>query len=92
MAVARLWPQVYANALDPGWVPTKMGGAGAPDDLEKGHQTQAWLAASDDAEAKVSGEYFFHKKPVNLCKSPKVRNCRMNFFPSVRSLPELDFQ
>ena len=40
MAVARKWPQVYANAVDPGWVPTKMGGAGAPDSLEKGYQTQ----------------------------------------------------
>jgi NAD(P)-dependent dehydrogenase (short-subunit alcohol dehydrogenase family) len=24
MAVARLWPNVYSNAVDPGWVPTKM--------------------------------------------------------------------
>ncbi|MGI0507088.1 SDR family NAD(P)-dependent oxidoreductase [Burkholderia sp. ZZQ-2] len=32
-AIARLWPGVYSNAVDPGWVPTKMGGAGAPDDL-----------------------------------------------------------
>lgn len=61
-AVARLWPNVYANAVDPGWVPTKMGGAGAPDDLKKGHQTQAWLATSTEAEALVSGYYFYHKK------------------------------
>jgi len=40
MAVARKWPDVYANAVDPGWVPTKMGGAGAPDDLQKGYETQ----------------------------------------------------
>jgi NAD(P)-dependent dehydrogenase (short-subunit alcohol dehydrogenase family) len=62
MAVARKWPDVYANAVHPGWVPTKMGGAGATDDLGKGFATQAWLAVSDDAEAKVSGSYFFHKK------------------------------
>ncbi|HEU4767025.1 MAG TPA: SDR family NAD(P)-dependent oxidoreductase [Pyrinomonadaceae bacterium] len=61
-AVARRWPQVYANALDPGWVPTKMGGKGAPDDLAKGYETQVWLAVSDDAKARVSGRYFFHKK------------------------------
>ena len=35
MAVARKWPDVYSNAVDPGWVPTKMGGQGAPDDLQK---------------------------------------------------------
>ena len=62
MAVARKWPDVYANAVDPGWVPTKMGGAGAPDNLEKGFQTQAWLAASQEDSVKVSGRYFFHKR------------------------------
>ncbi|MFL5773582.1 MAG: SDR family NAD(P)-dependent oxidoreductase, partial [Flavisolibacter sp.] len=38
-AVARNWPDVFANAVDPGWVPTKMGGRGAPDDLHKGYET-----------------------------------------------------
>ena len=61
MAVARKWPQVYANAVDPGWVPTKMGGQGAPDDLQKGYETQAWLAVSDDEKATVSGRYFYHR-------------------------------
>jgi NAD(P)-dependent dehydrogenase (short-subunit alcohol dehydrogenase family) len=61
-AVARYWPQVLSNALEPGWVPTKMGGRGAPDDLALGAVTQAWLAVSDDAAARVSGQYFFHKK------------------------------
>jgi NAD(P)-dependent dehydrogenase (short-subunit alcohol dehydrogenase family) len=61
-AVARRWPKVFSNAVDPGWVPTKMGGAGAPDDLEEGHITQAWLAASDDAAAKVSGGYWRMRK------------------------------
>ncbi len=61
-AVAALWPQVYSNSVDPGWVPTKMGGTNAADDLTKGYQTQAWLAISNDTEALVSGKYFFHKK------------------------------
>jgi NAD(P)-dependent dehydrogenase (short-subunit alcohol dehydrogenase family) len=60
MAVARTWPDVYANAVDPGWVPTKMGGPGAPDDLQQGYETQTWLAASNDSRAKVSGRYFHH--------------------------------
>lgn len=63
-ALARKWPEVYANVVDPGWVPTKMGGAGAPDDLEEGYQTQVWLAVSDDAGALVSGQYFHHRKPA----------------------------
>jgi NAD(P)-dependent dehydrogenase (short-subunit alcohol dehydrogenase family) len=61
-AVARKWTEVYANAVDPGWVPTKMGGRGAPDDLQKGYETQVWLAASNDEKAKVSGRYFHHRK------------------------------
>jgi NAD(P)-dependent dehydrogenase (short-subunit alcohol dehydrogenase family) len=62
MAVAGKWPDVYTNAVDPGWVPTKMGGRGAPDDLQKGYETQVWLAVSNDEKAKVSGRYFFHQK------------------------------
>lgn len=61
MAINRKWPEVIVNAVNPGWVPTKMGGAGAPDDLTKGFETQAWLAVSDDAEALKSGRLLFHK-------------------------------
>ena len=62
-AVARRWPDVLSNSLEPGWVPTKMGGPGAPDDMDQAHLTQAWLAASDEPEAKVTGRYFFHLAP-----------------------------
>jgi len=61
--VARRWPSVLSNALEPGWVPTKMGGPGAPDDLAAGAATQAWLATSNDPAARVSGQYFYHQKP-----------------------------
>ena len=57
-AVARRWPDVLANAVDPGWVRTRMGGPGAPVDLETGQRTQAWLAVSDDPAARVSGRYW----------------------------------
>jgi NAD(P)-dependent dehydrogenase (short-subunit alcohol dehydrogenase family) len=61
-AVARRWTNVLSNALEPGWVPTKMGGAGASDDLSLAPITQAWLAVSDDPAAKVTGQYFYHQK------------------------------
>jgi NAD(P)-dependent dehydrogenase (short-subunit alcohol dehydrogenase family) len=64
-AVARHWTNVLSNAVDPGWVPTKMGGAGAPDDLEEGHLTQTWLATSDDPAAKHSGAYWHHREQRN---------------------------
>jgi NAD(P)-dependent dehydrogenase (short-subunit alcohol dehydrogenase family) len=59
-AVARLWPDVLSNALEPGWVATKMGGPGAPDDMDAAPRTQVWLATSDDPPALVSGQYFYH--------------------------------
>jgi NAD(P)-dependent dehydrogenase (short-subunit alcohol dehydrogenase family) len=62
-AVARLRPGVFANAVTPGWVATKMGGPGATDDLEQGFETQAWLAAGDDPAADVTGQYWYHRAP-----------------------------
>lgn len=65
LAVARHWPDVLSNAVDPGWVPTRMGGAGAPDDLTKGHLTQTWLAVSGDSAARISGGYWYHRQRQN---------------------------
>ena len=62
-AVARHWPTVLANAVDPGWVPTNMGGTGAPDYLTKGAEPQAWLAAGDDPAARLTGQYLHHQRP-----------------------------
>ena len=61
-AVARLWPDVLSNAVDPGWIPTKMGGPSAPGDLEQGVATQVWLAVSEEPGAKVSGRCFHDKR------------------------------
>jgi NAD(P)-dependent dehydrogenase (short-subunit alcohol dehydrogenase family) len=58
--VARRWPGVLSNALEPGWVATRMGGPNAPDDLDAAHRTQVWLAISDDSAACVTGRYFYH--------------------------------
>ena len=62
-AVARRWTDVSSNAVDPGWVATKMGGPGAPDDFAMGYRTQTWLAVSDDPAATVSGRYWHHRRP-----------------------------
>ncbi|HEY0314037.1 MAG TPA: SDR family NAD(P)-dependent oxidoreductase [Allosphingosinicella sp.] len=59
-ALARRWPEVLSNAVDPGWVRTRMGGASAPVDLDTGQHTQSWLAVSDDPGAQVSGRYWHH--------------------------------
>jgi NAD(P)-dependent dehydrogenase (short-subunit alcohol dehydrogenase family) len=61
-AVARRWHDTLSNSLEPGWVPTKMGGPGAPDSLEEAPKTQVWLATSENKQACVTGKYFYHKK------------------------------
>lgn len=71
-AIARLWPDVLSNAVDPGWVPTKMGGPGAPDDLRLGHLTQEWLAISDHTQAQTSGGYWHHQRRAE--PAPAVRD------------------
>jgi NAD(P)-dependent dehydrogenase (short-subunit alcohol dehydrogenase family) len=58
--ISRRWANVLSNTLEPGWVPTRMGGPGASDDLDQAHRTQAWLAVSGDLEARVTGQYFYH--------------------------------
>ena len=61
-AVARRWPKVLSNAVDPGWVRTKMGGPSAPVDIDTGQRTQAWLAVSQERAALVSGRYWHNQR------------------------------
>jgi NAD(P)-dependent dehydrogenase (short-subunit alcohol dehydrogenase family) len=60
--LARHWPDVFSNAVDPGWVRTRMGGSGAPVDIDTGQRTQSWLATSTEPPALVSGRYWHNLK------------------------------
>lgn len=71
-AMARLWPDVFSNSLEPGWVKTRMGGPSANDDMSQAHLTQAWLASSNDTAAQVSGKYFYHMKLLE--SNPQARD------------------
>ena len=77
LTLARAWPDVLSNAVDPGWVPTKMGGPAATGDLEMGHLTQTWLAVSNDPAATVSGGYWYHRRrqePAPQARDPAYQN------------------
>lgn len=91
MAVARRWADVYSNAVDPGWVPTKMGGTGAPDNLEKGFETQVWLAVSNDPEACVSGKYFHHKRQSHFLPKAKDETVQEDFLMRCEKLTGVKF-
>lgn len=80
-ALARRWPDVLSNAVDPGWVRTKMGGASATVDLETGARTQAWLAASEEPAARVSRGYWHHMKqqtPASEAFDPEFQDQLIN--------------
>lgn len=62
--VGRHLPDVVSSAVSPGWVPTRMGGAGAPDDMDQAHRTQAWLATSDHEAARRPGTLWYHLEPT----------------------------
>ena len=81
LTLARVWPDVLSNAVDPGWVPTKMGGAAATGDLEMGYLTQTWLAVSNDAAATVSGGYWYHRQrqaPAPQARDPAFQDQLMD--------------
>jgi NAD(P)-dependent dehydrogenase (short-subunit alcohol dehydrogenase family) len=81
-AIARRWPSVLSNALEPGWVATKMGGSSATDDLDQAHRTQVWLAVSDDPAALVSGEYFYHmqkRQPLPAACDASIQDRLLDF-------------
>ena len=77
-AVARRWTDVLSHAVDPGWVPTRMGGPSAPDDLELGHRTQTWLAVEDGVG---TGSYWYHQehqRPADTTSDPKSQDALLD--------------
>lgn len=76
-AIARIRPNIYANAVDPGWVPTRMGGSSASDNLEQGALTQAVLAAGQDARfSNLAGQYLYHmdvRDPAPATRNEQVQ-------------------
>ena len=74
-AIARRYPSLRSNAVDPGWIKTKLGGPGATDELPVGARTQVWLATSDDSDAAVTGRYF--KWQAELRANPDAYDTRL---------------
>jgi NAD(P)-dependent dehydrogenase (short-subunit alcohol dehydrogenase family) len=89
-AVARRWPGTRSNAVGPGWVPTRMGTAGATDDLSLGPVTQAWLAVSDDPAAAVTGAYYYHQQAAEVhpaAHSATAQNALLQYCEQLTGTP-----
>jgi NAD(P)-dependent dehydrogenase (short-subunit alcohol dehydrogenase family) len=73
-AVARRWKNVQANSMDPGWQPTKMGGASASGDLQDSVRTYVMLAE----EPSGNGKYFKPGRreatPSRFCENEKAQD------------------
>lgn len=67
-AFARRWPDVQSNALDPGWVATKMGGSAATGSADAAVETYVMLAEGEEESAKKTGHYF---RPGKKLGSPQ---------------------
>ena len=50
--------------MEPGWVPTRMGGRGAPDNLDEGTATQNALVTPNSPLAELTGKYVHQMTPV----------------------------
>lgn len=66
MGLARHWPEIMVHSVHPGWVPTRMGGPSATDDLDLSYRTQTWLATAPESDiVPRTGGYWFHKQVQN---------------------------
>lgn len=57
-----------SNAVNPGWVPTKMGGYGAPGDIEKSVTCFAMLCTGQGQAEGKTGVYFQDSKVVSCAE------------------------
>lgn len=89
-AVARLFPDTVSSSVNPGWVPTKMGGSDATDGLRLGHLTQEWLATSEDPAVLIGGGYWHHQNriiPHVATQDVSFQNALLNHLRMATGIP-----
>lgn len=78
-AFARRWPEVRSNALDPGWVATKMGGSSAPESIDAAVESYVMLSVGEEEEAAKKSGCYFHPskregKPLEAAEDEKAQD------------------
>lgn len=90
LAIARRRPDVISHAVDPGWVPTRMGGPAATGDLEQGHLTQTWLAVSDDPAALETGHVWHHRRRAPIAAAAQDHRFQNALLAKLATMTGLD--
>lgn len=74
LAAGRLRPGARFSAVDPGWIPTRMGyeSGGGPDPIRNGYMTQVWLAEGTDPGSEASGSFFHHEAPTPPARENEI--------------------
>lgn len=90
-SVANLWKNIYSNALEPGWVATKLGGKNATDSIADAPLTQIWLATSDEAQVLQSGNYYYHKKNKSVHQDARNTDIQNNFIEQCAKISGVKF-
>ena len=86
LVMAQRYPSTVSTAVCPGWVRTRMGGSGAPTDVRTGAATQVWLAASDDADAQISGRFMRHMHELPIPEGAREPSLQDGLIAACRSL------
>ena len=88
MALARIRTDALAHAVDPGWVPTRMGGPAASDSLEEGHRTQPGsLLRTRHRSTLPPADIGSTARPAVLIGPHSTRHSRTSSWPSWRRIP-----
>lgn len=73
-AFARRWKDTQVTSMDPGWQPTKMGGASATGDLQKSVDTYVMLATEDVQSRKYFKPGRAEAEPMAACADEKTQD------------------
>ncbi|AEO61244.1 hypothetical protein MYCTH_2311238 [Thermothelomyces thermophilus ATCC 42464] len=89
-AFARRWAQVGCYSVDPGWVPTNMGGPSAPDRVDDGVDTYVMLALGEGEAGWSRGGYFFksrERQPSAVAGDVKLQDELLDELASISGVP-----
>ncbi|HIY92480.1 SDR family NAD(P)-dependent oxidoreductase [Companilactobacillus sp. HBUAS56275] len=89
--VSNRWTNTIVNAVDPGWVPTRMGGSAANDDLKQGYSSQVWLATGNDSQALKTGNYYYHKSLSRYDQRVDNQSLQRELIQKLETLTDVKF-